>query len=396
MATKEEEVLQILDEAEKAKKMSLDLANTDGLQSIALTQEYLSQIKQNLGDIIDSMQENPSLISRAAAYWGELPFWQKVVGGAAVSGPSLLLGAMTCTFFLATISGAGVLLDDHHHHNNRLKEGVFGIADGLSLTIGSLDGIRQKLATEIEKFREENTKLAENITHLNGEIKKLSVQTDMLIATEQLLRKNKEDLEKIAGTLKQNLEQQGDLFEKNQRELAEVKELHHQSIEQLAKKSAELAQVRESMEAQVNNAKAVASTLEDTVKLLSTTAINDAEQRNIFQEKLTHFLSDQTRNFSEVCERISKKESELSAAKLELQANNEHYKQLLQRQEKQILRLESINQSIQTEPPPVPAQAGEAIRTGELLNTFGLMASVSSGKNTAAPPESEQNVMRNN
>ncbi|MGL5741373.1 MAG: hypothetical protein ACRCXC_01900 [Legionella sp.] len=109
-------------------------SDLDSLQSIALTQEQLSQVKKSLGAIVNSLQENPSLISRAAKFWGELPLWQIIVGGVVISGPTLVIGAAAHIGFLVTISGvsviayttSGIVLDDHHYHTQsiaiKLKE----------------------------------------------------------------------------------------------------------------------------------------------------------------------------------------------------------------------------------------------------------------------------------
>lgn len=209
--------------------------NLDSLQSIALTQEHLAQVKKSLGAIVDSLHDNPSLISRAAAFWGELPLWQRIVGGVAISGPTLIIGAAAHIGFLITISGvsalayttSGIVLDDHHYHTKsiaqKLKEGIFGVAEILELTIGALDTIRKKLAIEIDKFKEENEKLAHNITRLNEEVETLSAQVEVYVETEKLLRKSKEDLEKTASSLKLDLEKQSEQYEINQKELEKIR-----------------------------------------------------------------------------------------------------------------------------------------------------------------------------
>ncbi|KTD11031.1 inclusion membrane protein A [Legionella gratiana] len=388
-----------------AKQLLLDpnspTTDLNSLQSIALTQEHLTQVKKSLGAIVDSLQENPSLISRAAKFWGEIPLWQRILGGVAISGPTFLIGAAAHIGFLVTISGvsalayttSGIILDDHHYHSKsiaqKLKEGIFGVAEVLELTIGALDSIRKKLAIEVERFKEENNKLANNITQLNEEVETLSMQVETYVKTEELLRKQKTDLENIAIGLRKDIEKQGQLFEANQQELAKVKEWHEKSVLQLSQKASELSEVRKSMSTEIEKAKKIASTLEKTVKFLSNTGINDSSQREEFQKKLDKFLSEKNTSFDEITERMSNAEKELSEVKSELKASNERYKLLLDLQEKLICRLELLDQSVDSSmnPESIPVPNQEQVTTGGLLSVFGFLARPLWSGNT---PKTEQ------
>lgn len=387
-----EQALTQMNFTESAKKLLLDpnysLDEVNSIQSITLTQEHLSQVKKSLGAIVDSLQENPSLISRAAAFWGEIPLWQRILGGVVISGPTLVIGAAAHIGFLVTISGvsalayttSGIVLDDHHYHTQniaqKLKQGIFGIAEVLELTIGALDAIRKKLAIEVDKFKEENEKLAENIKNLHAEVTTLSAQIEVYVETEKLLRKTKENLELVTDSLKKDLANQNQLLTENQEEIALIKEAHAKSIFQLSAKVAELAEVRTLMGAEVDKAKKIASTLEGAVKTLSGVIISDTNYKQAFQEKLNGFLKDKTTSFDQVAIHISKAESELSDVKTELQASNDRYKKLLICQEEQIRRLErldhQVDASVNEEPlSPLPT---ESITFSGLLSSFGLMA----------------------
>lgn len=377
-----------------AKQLLLDpnspTTDLDSLQSIALTQEHLTQVKKSLAAIVDSLQDNPSLISRAAKFWGEIPLWQRILGGVAISGPTFLVGAAAHIGFLVTISGisalayttSGIILDDHHYHSQsiaqKLKEGIFGVAEVLELTIGALDSIRKKLAIEVERFKTENDRLAKEVTHLHDEVEMLSMQVECLQKTADLLNNQKIELEKIAITLKQDLGKNGELFKANQLELAKVKELHEKSLLQLSEQASQLSEVRKSMGKEVERAKEIASTLEKTVKFLTNTGINDSKQRQVFQEKLDKFLSEKTSGFDEVTERMSNAEKELSQVKSELKASNERYKILLDVQEKLIYRLQLLDQSVYSSMNPqsiqTPSQNPEQVKTGGLLSVLGFMS----------------------
>ncbi|MCW8472111.1 hypothetical protein OQJ19_15875 [Fluoribacter gormanii] len=363
-------------------------SDLDSLQSIALTQEHLAQVKKSLGAIVDSLQDNPSLISRAAAFWGELPLWQRIIGGVAISGPTLIIGAAAHIGFLVTISGvsalayttSGIVLDDHHYHTKniaqKLKEGIFGVAEILELTIGALDSIRKKLAVEIDKFKEENEKLAKNISRLNEEVETLSAQVEVYVETEKLLRKTKDELEKTAASLKLDAEKQNKQFETTQKELLKARDEHSRSLVLLSEKTSELAEVRISMGAEVEKAKKIASTLEGTVRILSSATIADASQRHAFQEKLNSFLENKAASFDQVADRIGKAESELSEVKSELKASTERFNKLLELQEKQLQRLQGLDKRVDasTHPEMYPAKNDEQAKSDGLLSKLGFMA----------------------
>lgn len=400
-----EKALSQMNFSDSAKQLLLDPHSSendlDSLQSIALTQEHLAQVKKSLGAIVDSLQDNPSLISRAAAFWGELPLWQRIIGGVAISGPTLIIGAAAHIGFLVTISGvsalayttSSIVLDDHHYHTKniaqKLKEGIFGVAEILELTIGALDSIRKKLAVEIDKFKEENEKLATNITRLNEEVETLSAQVEVYIETEKLLRKNKEDLEKIAASLKLDVEKQSVQFEASQKELEKVRDLHTRSLLLLSQKTSELTEVRLSMGVEVDKAKHIAMILEGTVKNLTNAAINDSNQRQAFHDKLNDFLTDKTSSFDQVAERINKAESELSEVKSELKASTERFNKLLELQEKQLQRLQGLDRRIDSSVHPElhPAKGDEQLKHEGLLSKFGIMAQIWPMNGSTQPPK---------
>lgn len=83
-----------LDSTDKDPKASTGTPEIESgsLAQIVDTQKQLSQVKESLESIVDSIAENPSLITRAASAWGELPMWQKVTGGLVLTAPTLAVG----------------------------------------------------------------------------------------------------------------------------------------------------------------------------------------------------------------------------------------------------------------------------------------------------------------
>ncbi|KTD24730.1 inclusion membrane protein A [Legionella lansingensis] len=337
----------------------------DDLTDIALNQKRLGQIKESLGTIVDTMQQNDSLISRAATFWGNLPLWQKIIGGIVLTVPTLAAGLAAHISILLVISGvtvvgytaSGIVLDDHHSCNkniaDRLKKGIFSIADILEITITALDRIRENLAKEIDRFRTQNIKLADTVEELGTKLEMLSNQVEVLVATEELLRKSKKDLETTAEELRKTVLDNDKLLKANQEELTQVKKDYERSKIQLSEKVNELAEVRSSLSLEVQKAKQIAATLTGTVQTLSSTVIEDSSQRKAFQERLDNFLQDEKASFASVAERICNTERELASVKQELvlvkqefEARNLYYQELLQRQEQQIKRLETIGRQV--------------------------------------------------
>ncbi|KTC84860.1 LegC2/C7 family Dot/Icm T4SS effector [Legionella brunensis] len=334
----------------------------DDLAQIAISQQQLGQIKQSLGTIIDTMQQNDSLISRAANFWGELPLWQKIVGGIVLTVPTLAAGIAAHVGILLAISGvtviaytaSGIVLDDHHTCNkniaDRLKQGIFSLADILEITIAALDKIRENLAKEIDRFRDENKRLTNTVDELGYQVESLSNQVELLIATEELLRKSKDELEHTTEQLQKTVQDNDKLLKANHDELTQVKKEYATNRTQLSEKVKELAEVRTSMSLEIQKTKLIAATLKGTVDTLSDTVIEDSEQRKGFQERLETFLKDEKSSFASIADRICKTETELSLVKSELvfvkeelNRSNERYEQLLLRQEQQVDRLEKLD-----------------------------------------------------
>ncbi|STX28116.1 inclusion membrane protein A [Legionella beliardensis] len=326
----------------------------DNLKKIALTQEHLLQIKNNLGAIIDLLSKDKSIFTKASDYWGDLPIWQKIIGGVVLSFPTLAAGVAAHLGVLLALSGAtvvvyatgSIILDDHHSYNKNitehLKKGIFYLADILSITISALDKIREDLSVEIQKFKTENQKLANNVAVLSEKIESLTNQIELFVATERLLKETQEKLEKEAERLKQSASENEVLLEKNAIELTQVRKDYEQSRRQLNEKVTELVEVKTTLEAEVKKAKNVATALQSTVKTLSGTVIKDGKNREIFQKRITEVIDSGEQSFLVINDRVQSLEKELREVKEQLEQSNNRYHELLDRQETQVERLEKM------------------------------------------------------
>lgn len=74
--------------AQKTKK------DKERFEKIVTTQNKIQKIKVDLNQLIQAMNQNPSLLSRAANLWNKIPLWQKITAGAVLTVPLLLTGLM--------------------------------------------------------------------------------------------------------------------------------------------------------------------------------------------------------------------------------------------------------------------------------------------------------------
>lgn len=353
----------------------------ESLKKITSVKEDLLKVKGTLVAIVDTMADDPSMITRWSKSWGELPLWQKILGGVALSGPAVAAGLFAHVAALMVIGGvtgvaytaSGIILDDHHIHNvniaQRLKQGVSDLADLLMLTINALEKIANDLKVEIEKFAFENTKLADNVNELRSEVESLTNQVELFMKTQDLLRETRDDLEKTADSLKNSVAEQTELLNKNEILLQQVKSDYEKNEQQLSAKIAELMAVRKAMDLEVERAKLVANTLEGTVLSLTGTVIKDGAQRAQFQENLDLFLKDKEGGFDKVATRICEAEAELEQVKKQLSDSTDRYKELLDRQEEQVTRLEQLDKQLDAE--NIPFRANRT-NTETTINAKGL------------------------
>ena len=362
-----------LAEEVKAKLKVVDEDTKEGnLNKIKITKEVFEDIRKSLTETVKSMEKNPSLFSRAAKLWGELPLWQKILGGVALTLPTLIIGIVAHIGFLLAICGVtavtyaagGIILDDHHKCSTSivesLQKGILGLADLLELTINALDIIRQQLANEIEKFVTENERLTESITSLS---QKIDVLDEHVRATAQItedLGTTKDGLDQVIVKLKGHT----DLLELNQQKLAHITKAYNANLSQLASKIEEINSLKVQLADEIHKARLIVDSLNAAIMNLTEVAIGDEEQREAFKQKLDQFLSDKEASFHQITDRICEAEKKLEATQRQLDEANQRYQELLKVQEKHIERLEGIGQ------PSSP----EMTSVGEALTHSGIFA----------------------
>lgn len=324
------------------------------LDGTLINEDIFKKIRASLVVIIKSMEKNPSMLSRAADFWGELPLWQKIMGGLTVTVPTLILGLVANVGFLLALcgittlayAGGGIMLDDHHNHTvnitDSLTKGVLGLTNLLEMTITALDKIRQQLAEQVEKFSQENTTLHNS----NGELKNaLGLLNIKILATENVvesLTQTNESLELAIAYLKQQMEEKIRLLSNNQQQLQQITEDYQASQQSLERKIAEFALMKSKFELDLEKMKKTALTLQDTVDHLVETAIVGEKQQEEFKGRLDSFFDIEGKKFNSIAERMGETEQKLALSEIKLQKNNAEYQLQLQGLGEQVERITNI------------------------------------------------------
>ncbi|AUH71268.1 LegC2/C7 family Dot/Icm T4SS effector [Legionella sainthelensi] len=388
-----------LEEEIQAKLKALSDTEENKFKKMTITKEIFEQIRKSLEETVKSMEKNPSLFSRAADFWGELPLWQKILGGVALTLPTLIIGIAANVGFLLAICGVtaitytagGLILDDHHKCSTSavesLQKGILGLADLLELTINALNVIREQLEIEISKFAQENQRLSDNINLLSNQIDAVDKQVRATSKINETLTITKEGLQNVANTLTEGVNQQTDLLQQAQEKLHHINDAYGSSQKELAEKVLEIEKVRTELGEDLNKAKLMIEALGAAISEFSSTIGNEEKQR-VFQEKLDDFLKNKEASFLQIAERICEAEKKLILVQKELESTNASYRELLERQGKQVDRLEGLDfKGLSKKLSKAPSSKETFI--GESLSKNGLYATSKKENGPTETPESQ-------
>ncbi|WP_419420831.1 LegC2/C7 family Dot/Icm T4SS effector [Legionella sp. D16C41] len=353
-----------IEEPNVSEEESNDADKEDKLQQINFTQNQLKQMKEELDKMIEAFAQNTSLLSRAAKFWGQLPWWQKVIAGSIVIVPLFVVSILThivalfiISFFtLFTYVASSLLLDNHHKQSqndkDNLKKGILNLADTLGIVIESLEKLRSELAHEISKFKKENKHLTALVEQLSQEVEQLHLQVSHLVNVEKQLTLTKDELHNTSTNFANAVEEHTKLLAKNKLQLEKTIKDYEESQVQLSAKIFELDEVKTKMGLELDQANNVALTLQGTIDNLINTVIPETEnQRLIFQERLQEFLADRKKGFEQMNEHVTETNNKLRLVQEELRRSNERYEELLNRSANHIDRLErTYNATVSSSP----------------------------------------------
>ncbi|MDI1352220.1 MAG: hypothetical protein PSV35_05525 [bacterium] len=322
---------------------------------LALNNKQLSLIKKELNVFLDTLNTQQSIFTRIALFWGSRPLWQKITAASLLILPPLIIGLIANIAVMIMLSIVTVftsfaihfLLENHHNQvlrkSDELKKGINLLTDTLGVIIQSLDANRIRLDSEIDNFEKKNTALASHINTLNKQINALSQNNKKLNDTQTELQKTTIKLQTTELSLKESIDSQSELLQRNQLTLAETIKNHEKYQAELSEQIKILTATESTLKLEVEKAEYISEALNEAVKTLASTVIADGKAREDFQQRLNDFINNKEHRFELLAERIKTTEEQLARVTHELNQSNEKYQQLLEKQEQQINRLEHLD-----------------------------------------------------
>lgn len=283
------------------------------------SQRNLTQIQQDLDSLVDTMANNPSMLSRASTYWGNISLWQKIVAGTVLVAPTLLLSIIAnlivclaiSAFTLIAYVATSIVLDDHHAHSQHstqnIKSGVSNLAAGLDAIMGTLEQIGEELAQQIALFERGNEQFSERLTSLQQRNESLCHEIATLQKTIYQLNITETELHQASDSLTQSLTQQSTLLQENQEALSKARIDYERTQKELHEKVEEIALFNTELEKQ----KAIAQRLRSALSTVTETLHAEGPQKEAMYQQLEKFFTDTETYFSAITERTHKAEQRL-------------------------------------------------------------------------------------
>lgn len=325
------------------------------LKKLKKSQSQLGKIQQDLEVLIDAMAQNPSILSRAANYWGKLPLWQKIIAGLIIAAPPLIIGIITqlivcyviTAFFLASYIGSSVILDDHYSHTQHstknIKSGVTSLAEGLDSVTQSLEQISQDLADQVNLFSKENGKFGDNVEALSLRNMALKQEVEKLKETEKKLRQTQNELELTCNELKKSIKDQTALLDETQAALNKARIDYEKNQKDLEKANKQLGEIQEKFAETTNHYEKVLEALRTAVTELTENTFKEPQHQQAFYNKMQQIIENKDASFIQIFDRFSTAESELIDLKNHYTALIEQYEQLVAKQTSQLARIDKTS-----------------------------------------------------
>lgn len=370
-------------------------SNTTKLEEILKTHKKLSQIKDALNDIIDSMINKPSLLSQAAQYWSEIPLWQKISFGVLLVAPAFFIGifihvAVITTLSLVALCAYSVssyLLDDHfadHSANlDKLKQGIASLGTLLYSMIELLDLLNKQFAEEMQKLKDNNNLLSDQIDSLDDKIDDLNHQIEQFKTTQQKLQQIQIELEEASIRLNMENQEQSKLIQTTQIQLEQVTSEYQKNQIDLSTQIIDLTESKAKIEQELERLRKCIAVFQKTTEQLTSTLLMNKEQQTDFVQRINEFISDKENRLEHVVGTICHSTDALSQTKDEYKISIERHKQLVDQYELLVKRYEAIVTQMEQK----TESHGHKKETAKALTQFGLYSvdALDSFKPTARP-----------
>lgn len=334
----------------------------------AFNQQQLEQIKQQLLRCIDSIAQSSSWITQLSLWWGSLSWWLKITAAAVIMLPLLLIGLAAQIVILSAIGccllGFSALtiavMENHQQHQinhiQEIKTTILSLTDLLAAIILNIEASSNQLAAEIDHVHKANQRLTEQCTELEEEIIRLNSSNQHLEQNQHQLLEVQKKLQTTISTIDSTVIEQTALLQKSQVVLAETTAEYKKNQLQLAATVTELNEVKEVLSLEIYKAQRITETLNKVVTLLSTTTLEDQQQRELFFTKLNAFINNQQRHFDAFAKNLVESGQHLSQAVHDIKANSSRFSSLLDKQEQQVNRLSQVK------PSKAPAKIAAALQ----------------------------------
>jgi myosin heavy subunit len=334
--------------------ISLELSSLP-VKKLVFNQQKLEQIKQQLLRCIDAITQTPSWFTQLSLLWGKLNWWQKSIAAVIVMLPILLIGLVTqivllsaigcCLLGFCTLTIAVMENHQKHHisHTEEIKTTILSLTELLGTIIQNLEATSNQLAEEVSLLHEANQLLTQQCNALEEEIRRLNSSNQHLDQNQKELLKVQKKLQTTISTIDSTVMEQTTLLQKSQVLLEETTVDYKKNQLQLAATVTELSEVKELLSSEVHKAESLTKTLNKALNLLTTSTIENQQQRELFFTKLSAFLNDQETNFDAFAKCLGESGQQLSQAVQDIKTNNSRFSTLLDEQKKQIYRLTQIS-----------------------------------------------------
>lgn len=300
---------------EEAEKIVQDIPkNDDGsFKECNVAAGTLEGITLGMLHIIDSMKEQPSKFSRAAAFWGAMPIWQKIGIGLVITIPLLVVAAFTQMITFAVLSfvaaalyaGIGLLFNDHEATNkgslDRIKIGIESLSQMLTGLFLFLQNLSRDLGMSVDELKGQNTQFEQNNLNLADEVSNLSNQNNQMNSLMQ-------DIEDSSKNMRN---QSTNLITQIQGFFAQLKQINEHQRNELTEQINSLTIAKEAFE----------RLWKGQIEQL-TSLINNEESKQKFLAKVDQFIQDDANlkeNMKGVLDSFSEENELLKAKTAELE-----------------------------------------------------------------------------
>lgn len=363
------------------------------LQEIEQACNQLSTLQRDLEAAIDAFAATQSLISRAAAYWGQLPLWMQISAGFLLTCSLLIFNVALSLIALCCYTIITFLLNEHqglfHHNTQKFKTIMQNLTNMLGTLIGLANNVHEQFKHEIECLQEKNQQLLHTIDQLNEQASELTEKINGLTAKQKKLQAIINTHELTLANLNDVVEEQAKSLQATQKQLTNVTEQSEETQAALHKKIDQLEKIRSQLESEHTQITRMVSTLKNTIISLSNPALANEEHQELLKQKLQDFITSKEQDLSQFVMSTSKINLELEATQKQLQESLQEQAQLRGRLESLINEFAELTSANDEQ---ITTKASNEQKSLETLRKFSLLKPQVAASSAPPPEPSENNL----